>query len=286
MVEDGFEDASLVLIGHGSTLNAGSSASLYQHLDELRKRRIFAAVVEAFVQQEPSVAGALRRVFTPRVFVVPYFISEGWFTDHVVPVQLGLRDPQSREFARVQKPSHQVIFYCSPVGSHPAMTDVLRARATDVVRRHPFPRAPRAAELGLLIAGHGTTYNPGSHAAIAQQVEAFRQSGEYAEVHGVFLEEPPFITEAWRIASSNNLVMVPFFLSDGLHSREHIPVMLGEDESTVRQRLAAGLPPWRNPTQRHGKRLWYADPIGTEPLLADVILERARQAARVNAGPQ
>jgi hypothetical protein len=47
--------------------------------------------------------------------------------------------------------------------------------------------------------------------------------------------------------------MVPFFISDGLHSYEDIPVMLGAPERVVRERLQQGQPTWRNPTERDGK---------------------------------
>ena len=73
--------------------------------------------------------------------------------------------------------------------------------------------------------------------------------------------------------------MVPFFISDGLHSYEDIPMMLGEPERLVKSRLAAGQPTWRNPTEKKGKLLWYAPSIGNEPHIADVILERVREAA-------
>ncbi len=73
--------------------------------------------------------------------------------------------------------------------------------------------------------------------------------------------------------------MVPFFISDGLHSNEDIPVMLGAPKKTVQERLKSGQPTWRNPTERDGKRLWYSPSIGSEPHLADVILERVREVA-------
>ena len=79
------------------------------------------------------------------------------------------------------------------------------------------------------------------------------------------------------------LVVVPFFLSDGLHVAEDIPVMLGEPERVVRQRLARGLPTWRNPTERGGKLVWYTASVGTAPVLAEVILERVAEAAGVKS---
>jgi sirohydrochlorin cobaltochelatase len=74
-------------------------------------------------------------------------------------------------------------------------------------------------------------------------------------------------------------VVVPFFISDGLHAVEDIPVLLGEPTELVKERLAASQPAWRNPTEKNGKRVWYSSAIGSEPLLAEVILQRAREAA-------
>jgi sirohydrochlorin ferrochelatase len=65
-----------------------------------------------------------------------------------------------------------------------------------------------------------------------------------------------------------------------MHVREDIPILLGEPERVVRERLAAGQPTWRNPTGRNGKMVWYASAVGSEPGMADVILERVREAAR------
>jgi sirohydrochlorin cobaltochelatase len=66
VTNDDFSNAALVLVGHGSTLNAESSAPTYQHADELRRRRLFGQVVECFWKLEPGVAGVLRGVFAPR----------------------------------------------------------------------------------------------------------------------------------------------------------------------------------------------------------------------------
>jgi len=64
-----------------------------------------------------------------------------------------------------------------------------------------------------------------------------------------------------------------------LHAVEDIPVLLGEPGRIVKERLAAGQPTWRNPTEKNGKLVWYAPSVGTEPLMADVILQRASEAA-------
>ena len=282
-MSENFSDAALVLIGHGSTLNAGSAAPAHRHADELRRRRIFAQVREAYWKEEPRVGQVLRGVFAPRVFIVPLFISEGYFTEEVLPRELGFCGPGETHFARVQQRGGQKLHYCGPVGTHPAMTEVLLARARGIVEEFPFPRAPKPAETALFIAGHGTGNNENSRKAIEQQAALIGARRLYAEVHCVFMEEEPRIGDCCALARARNVVVVPFFISDGLHSCEDIPVTLGEPEGVVRERLRQGQPAWRNPTERQGKRIWYSTSIGSEPRIAEVILERVREGERAGS---
>ena len=279
--KDEFNDSALVLVGHGSTLNAESSLPTYQHGDELRRRKIFAQVVECFWKLEPPICGVMRGVFATRVFVVPIFISEGYFTEEVIPRELGLRTNDDANFERVQIRGDQIIHYCGPVGTHASMTNVILARAHDVVERHRFSRSPHPSDTALFIAGHGTGNNENSRRVIEQQVELIRARGIYAEVHGVFMEEDPRISECYQLASSKNLVVVPFFISDGLHSYEDIPVMLGESERAVQARLKSGQATWRNPTEKKGKLVWYTPSVGSEAHVADVILDRVRETSEM-----
>ena len=276
---DDFADAALVLAGHGSTLNADSAAPTYQHADELRRRRIFAQVQEAFWKQEPYLAQVMRGVFAPRVFVVPLFISEGYFTEEVIPRELGFCQKAETSFSRVQQRGGQTFFYCAPVGTHPSMTEVLLARAREIVEKFPFPRAPKPAETTLFIAGHGTGNNENSRKAIERQVELIRAKNLFAQVHAVFMEEDPRIGDCYQLAQTKNIIVAPFFISDGLHSFEDIPVMLGAPKTVVQERLKLGQPTWRNPTEREGKRLWYTPSVGSEPHIVEVILQRVRESS-------
>ena len=274
-----FSDSALVLVAHGSTLNADSAKPAHQHADELRSRRLFAEVRVGFLKQQPGVSGVLRGITARRVFIVPLFISEGYFTEEVLPLELGFRTNDGTSLERVRQDREQTLHYCEPVGTHPGMTAALLARAGGVVEQHPFPHAPKPGDTTLIIAGHGTGKNENSRKAIEQQVALIGAKREYAEVRAVFLEEEPRVESCYELAATRNIVVVPFFISDGLHSYEEIPVKLGEPEKRVQQRLANGKPTWVNPTERRGKRVWYSASIGTEPFIAEVILERVLEAA-------
>jgi sirohydrochlorin cobaltochelatase len=272
-----FTDAALVLVGHGSTTNVDSAAPVYQHAAELRRRKLFAEVREAFWQQDPRMGEVVEDILSVRVFVLPLFISEGYFSDRVIPQALRFRTGDEGSFCRVVRRDYQTFIYCKPVGTHDSMTGVLLARARAVVGQFPFPRAPDPKDTTLFIVGHGTSRDENSRKAIERQVGLIRAMKEYANVHGVFLEEEPRIGECYRLAQTRFVIIVPFFISDGMHTQEDMPVLLGETKRIVQQRLAAGQPAWRNPTEKHGKLVWYAPAVGTAPEIIDVILERVRE---------
>jgi sirohydrochlorin cobaltochelatase len=273
-----FSDATLILAGHGSTVNSDSAAPTFQHAETIRSKNIFRMVIESFWKQEPYIWSVLRQTFTPRVFVVPLFISEGYFTEEVLPREFGFSKPDG-SFSRLKTIGAQTFYYCKPVGTHPLMTGALLSRATAILTQFPLSPAPVGpGECSLFIAGHGTGNNENSRTIIEQQVRLIRDRNVFRDVHSLYMEEEPRIEKAYELAATSNLVIVPFFISDGLHSFEDIPVMLGESVEVVQKRLHAGVPTWQNPTQIRGKNVWYTSSIGNEPFIPEIILERVQEA--------
>ena len=87
------ERSALLIVAHGSTVNPDSSAPTLAHTAKIRRRKVLADVGCAFWKEEPSLRDAIF-LFDPElireVYVVPNFISEGYFTQTVVPCDLGL----------------------------------------------------------------------------------------------------------------------------------------------------------------------------------------------------
>src|SRR5476651_1824141 len=120
---------ALLIVGHGSTVNADSSAPTFDHAVEIRRRGVFDEVACAFWKEEPSFRDA-RFLFDPvkirEVYVVPNFISEGYFAQTVIPRELELNG------LRTVRPNGQVWNYCQPVGNNSEMTEILRRRAREI----------------------------------------------------------------------------------------------------------------------------------------------------------
>jgi sirohydrochlorin cobaltochelatase len=289
-------NAALLVVAHGSTVNPDSSAPTLAHAAEIRRRKVFAEVGCAFWKEEPSLRDAIF-LFDPEairhVYVVPNFISEGYFTQTVVPRELELN-------GRITKRSNgQIWKYCEPVGNHPMMTELLLKRATEI--------APGVdpAETSLLIVAHGTDLNENSAVAAKREAEKIRELGKYATVLNVYMEEPPLVSDWRKLTKTRHVVVVPFFISDGLHSYEDIPRLLGiaddhpersEGESKDPAELPSGFITGSldfarddvqanrgeifrsNPYKVDNRLLFYASSIGTDPGFADIILEQALSA--------
>lgn len=280
-----FHDATLLLIGHGSTVNGDSGATVFQHAAELRRRKIFADVREGFFKIDPRIGPTLASIRTPRIFVVPLFVSEGYFTQQAIPCELGLPAGSQDVTPCIVPLEGRTVIYCRPVGTHPLMTQIILARANAVLRpTHESQPGTRNTKhetfptTALVIAGHGTELNPDSRKSIEQQVQIIAALNLFAEVHPAFLEESPRIGDIPGFVKAPRIVVVPFFMSDGLHVCEDIPVLLGESGEVVQARLRAGEWPWKNPTERNGKNIFYTRGVGSEPGIADVILERVNNS--------
>jgi sirohydrochlorin cobaltochelatase len=273
-------NSALLIVAHGSTVNPDSSAPTLAHTAEIRRRKIFADVECAFWKEEPSLRDAIL-LFDPesirQVYVVPNFISEGYFTQTVVPRELELN-------GRITKRSNGEVWkYCEPIGNHPMMTELLLKRASEV--------APGVdtAESSLLIVAHGTDLNENSAVAAKREAEKIRALGKYATVLNVYMEEPPLVSDWRKLTKTRHVVVVPFFISDGLHSYEDIPRLLGIKERRLpsRRKPPGGQLGSRpslkeifrcNPYNIEGRSLFYAPSIGTDAGFADIIIEQALNA--------
>lgn len=263
----GFKPKStLIVVGHGSTVNPDSSTPTFAHADTIRQRGLFADVLCAFWKEEPSLREVLQMVETEEAYVVPHFISEGYFTQKVIPREMELTGPITRRDSKVIK-------YCEPVGNHPQMTDLLLQRASRT--------APQIVpeQSSLLIVGHGTGLNENSAVAVKTQVKRIRARHAYGEVGAAYMEEEPLISNWLSLTHYPSVVVVPFFISDGLHSYEDIPVLLGiqtESKGAASQQEVFR----RNPYIRSGRALYYASAIGTDPMMAEIVLDMVHQFDR------
>ncbi|MFC5969904.1 CbiX/SirB N-terminal domain-containing protein [Halomarina salina] len=267
---------ALVIVAHGSHLNPDSSTPTFDHADTIRASGAFDEVREAFWKEEPSFREVLRTLESDEVYVVPLFVSEGYFTEQVIPRELRLEGWDVDEWdSDGTSASHttltasdvegKTVHYCGPVGTHDAMSDVIVQRAESVTGD------PAVGEgFGLAVVGHGTERNENSAKAIHYHADRIREMDRFDEVDALFMDEDPEVDDVAEFFESDDVVVVPLFVADGFHTQEDIPEDMG-----ITDDYREG---YEVPALVDGTNVWYAGAVGTEPLMADVVLERAAEA--------
>jgi sirohydrochlorin cobaltochelatase len=240
--------SGLLLVGHGSHLNGNSSAPVFAHADRLREMGRFDEVRVAFWKEEPQLSRGLDGFDSEDVTVVPVFIYAGYFTNEVIPREMGLSGSVS--CIRGKR-----VRYTGPVGAHPSLAKVVVQRAIE---------AGADGSEALAVLGHGTPRNPQSEVNVFRQTEFVRQLGQFSEVATIFLDQQPNMRDVFEIVKSEDVVVVPLFIADGWHVGETIPEDMALDGVE---------------TRRDGRRLRYARAVGTHPSIVDVICELASEAA-------
>jgi sirohydrochlorin cobaltochelatase len=124
----------------------------------------------------------------------------------------------------------------------------------------------------MLLVGHGSKlqYNKELITETGRMIQ--ERSDEYVVRCGFMsINEPsvPNQLDAFRHEAIDALVVVPLFLARGIHIEKDIPALLG---------LAEGKKVGTFATDGGTVPLVYADPIGVDPLLADLMLKNAQAA--------
>jgi sirohydrochlorin ferrochelatase len=125
---------------------------------------------------------------------------------------------------------------------------------------------------GLLLVGHGSKkpYNKQlieeTAQTIAEKDDSFLVKSGFMSINEPTVEEQ---LDAFRNEDIDALIVVPLFLAKGIHILKDIPAILGLEEDSYSGTFKA-----------NGSEipLLYAQPIGSDPLLAELMLKNAYQA--------
>ncbi len=217
-----FPNDALLLIAHGSERYPDAGRTALALADTLRARGHFAQIAVGFLNGRPSVADALASLARWPIHVVPFFMEDGYFVRVAVPNALA-GTPDLRIYP--------------PVGTHPGMVDVIRARIGD----------REGADIVLI--GHGSAKSPGRRLALHDH--ARRLGARVA-----FLEEPPSLADVLRDATGPSIVAIGVFAGEGGHVRDDVPASIAAARA------------------QYGDRPIYLGSIGGDAGMAELVLNR------------
>jgi len=121
-------------------------------------------------------------------------------------------------------------------------------------------------EFALLLAAHGERRVGAGNEGAAELAARLTECGIATEIAYGFLKGAPSIGDAVRRLARRDLLVYPLFLSDGYFTKTLLPRQLDQAGAFDRGRATHLLPP-----------------LGVDPALVDLILERARSVVRIQA---
>ncbi|MBX0296230.1 CbiX/SirB N-terminal domain-containing protein [Haloarcula nitratireducens] len=122
------EDASLVLVGFGSSSKPHNRQTVDHHAARLRERSAYGSVLTCYLLQNPAVECVRYNLTTPRAVAVPVFVAPSEITDDRIPAAL--------ELARGG------LEYADPLGEHPRVTDAVHG---EIEKRRALARDDSAS---------------------------------------------------------------------------------------------------------------------------------------------
>jgi sirohydrochlorin cobaltochelatase len=250
-----WSDAALVLVGHGSSTLQDASFPTRALARIIREAGLFAEVACCFHKEPPALADGLSLVRSRRVFVVPNFIGEGYYTRDLIPRAMGLSGSLT---VLAGAGGQRIVHYARPVGTHPRVASLIADRAA----RHANEMGWTTEQSSLLLIGHGSA-RPGGAATTPEAIAAaIRAQGRFAEVKTAFLEQSPFARD-WRdIVTSRQVLVAPLLVSQGLHASRDLPALFNAPATGTAEAFRTALCPL----------------LGTEPAMMDLVLDKVREA--------
>ena len=236
---------SLVLVGHGSHTSGDFAGPTYRFAEALRERGAFGEVVEAFWKEDPALRRVLRTTASTHVTVIPLFASEGYLTETVIPRELGLgHQGPVPEHGVARVLGGRTVRYTRPYGVHPAMTDVILARAAEVLPQTEW------ASAALVVLGSGGAAPHSGDRVTEAHAARLRERGLFQEVHA--LSADALSADEWpQVVQARKVVLVPF-------SGQAVPLPASPESA---------------------RQVYRAEPAGTHPGVVDVLLRLAGEAA-------
>ena len=239
---------ALVLAGHGSHISPHTAGVVWNYVDRLRSRGVADEVTACFWKEPPAFSQVIDTLLSPQVVVVPVFTAEGYFTQDVLPAEMGLD-------GKVTERGGKTITLSRPLGEHSGMARIVRNTVLETLEQYNL--APD--DTAVAIIGHGTKRNPTSREATRRQAQHLRHWNGLSQVEDVYLDDDPIIASIYETTSAHNIIAVPFFLAAGSHVRIDLPRELG---------IAADA----KPATVRGRQVYYSDPLAADESVCEAIL--------------
>lgn len=233
---------SVIIVAHGSTVSAEAHEAATQHAVTLRQSHRYGVVQTCFL----AASDQPRLLPQGEIFLLPFFMSNGYFVTIRIPELFGLE--KGMRFEPDRK-----IYQCDALGVDPELAKLIVTMVREICEEKFY--APSAVHVVLV--AHGSSKSNASFEATRLQQAALEATGSFGCVSSVFLNQAPSLEE-WlnqRVQDDIPLILVGLFAAEGPHATEDVP-------AAIEKRRREGGP---------RDKIHYAGAVGTRPEIVKLI---------------
>ncbi len=276
----------VLIIGHGSKMpyNKEVVTTIAQKLDKKIENTVESGFMELVEPNIPQQVNKLKQQNMDRIIVVPAFLSHGIHTKVDIPTILRL--PHSHEGLEHSHHHHHhhhddereakselidfdgEIIYLDPFESDDKIVDIVEKRLKDVLKDDKINKD----NTGILLIGHGSSLPYGKIVLNDIAEKTRKRLDDYIIELSFMRIETPSIPESFeKLQSQNfdNIIVLPVFLADGLHTKSDIPLTLGLEAAELDFDY-----PKKDKQIDYDGNIIYLDPLKAEDEIIELVENR------------
>ena len=237
----------ILIVGHGSKLpyNKEVVSEIAEKLNDKIDYIVERGFMELVLPNIPQQVDKLKEQGMERIIVVPAFLAHGVHTKVDIPTILKLPhehigldhshthhhhhhhgEDDEREAKSDLIDFDGEVIYLEPFGADDKVVDVVENRINECISNNNLNNE----NSGILLVGHGSSLPFGKEVLMGVTNKIKERMSEYEIDCGFMQIETPLIPESFKKLQDNgfeNMIVVPVFLADGLHTKNDIPNRLG-----------------------------------------------------------
>lgn len=240
----------ILIVGHGSKLpyNKQVVSEIAEKLDKKMDNVVDRGFMELVLPNIPQQVDKLKEQGMERIIVVPAFLAHGVHTKVDIPTILKLPhehigldhshthhhhhhhhhhgEDEEREAKSDLIDFDGEVIFLDPFEADDKVVDIVENRITECISENNLNNE----NTGILLVGHGSSLPFGKEVLMGVTNKIKDRMQEYKIDCGFMQIEKPSIPESFKKLQDNgfeNMVVVPVFLADGLHTKVDIPNRLG-----------------------------------------------------------
>ncbi|WP_180966731.1 CbiX/SirB N-terminal domain-containing protein [Cohaesibacter celericrescens] len=196
-------DLGILIVAHGERGGRFNNARVLELADEIGYKIGMVQVEAGVLKGAPSIAEAWSRLNTPNKLIYPFFMSDGYFCNRILPQKVAEEIGQSIETLTMLPPFGVSDWIAEGVTS---------ALLQDISRLGLSGHRPP-----ILIAAHGASIDRQSSRRAHELADKLKRTGNFGAISCGFLDEAPHLSDMIGDVLPNTVVL-PLFNGLGSHS--------------------------------------------------------------------